>query len=529
VSKRFHDRYQLGRYLGEGASGHVREAICHSTGAMCAVKVLESRTSENSSSECCTSSTEMIAIIKHEVRIWKLSCDDDHVVKLWETFFEPHTYYLIMERCGPTVMDTLKATPFVDEALLGDTLREMLLGIVHLHQRKIVHRDIKPDNFLYGGPNNEVIKLCDFGLSEIMPEVGFLSGICGTDPYMSPEMVGHQKYTYKTDVWSLGASSYIMLYGDYPYMPAFERNRKTLRSCIAYGHPKPIFQTRRHLQHLTRSAEATSFCQSLLERHPDDRLTSEQCALMSFAFFAKEGADEVRRSRRIGRESSSPSKRGEKEEHPCTHQNPVLLGSKTTASMASNKDAPSLPITTKAEKVSQEVGEGLSSPGDASQRSLLEVKSPILTPEKRNTGFSAPKRTDGSDRSKSSSTALVTRAPSPSLAVGGGAVGDGTRRKTSPITPSWSVTGCAGVVGPLGATSRQQTVAASAHASAPGKHCEEGDGVDDIIENDQVVCQKLPRQAIAENHMLKRQMIRCDAPKSPSISPPISPTPKNRI
>ena len=79
---------------------------------------------------------------------------------------------------------------------------------MYLHRVKHqVHRDIKPANILVS--SSGAVKLSDFGISK---ELGMTIGLCntflGTMIYMSPERIYGKKYSYSSDIWSLG----LMLY-----------------------------------------------------------------------------------------------------------------------------------------------------------------------------------------------------------------------------------------------------------------------------------------------------------------------------
>ena len=79
-----------------------------------------------------------------------------------------------------------------------------------------MHRDIKPDNikFFKGKPT-----LIDFGFACQLPngEKTILHESVGTPSYMSPEMLQHKSYTYKSDIWSLGVVLYELLFGKLPW------------------------------------------------------------------------------------------------------------------------------------------------------------------------------------------------------------------------------------------------------------------------------------------------------------------------
>ncbi|KAB8295090.1 hypothetical protein EYC80_007028 [Monilinia laxa] len=66
----------------------------------------------------------------------------------------------------------------------------------------ILHRDLKPENIFLGEGNS--VKLGDFGLSKLMESHDFASTYVGTPFYMSPEICAAERYTLKSDIWSLG-------------------------------------------------------------------------------------------------------------------------------------------------------------------------------------------------------------------------------------------------------------------------------------------------------------------------------------
>ena len=103
--------------------------------------------------------------------------------------------------------------------LKEEELREVvsccLLGLSYLHNRNVMHRDIKPDNLFIS--ENGVIKLGDFGLAvQLDHSCSRRNTMCGTSWYMGPE-VYEEEACLKSDVWSLGISVIEMAESENPF------------------------------------------------------------------------------------------------------------------------------------------------------------------------------------------------------------------------------------------------------------------------------------------------------------------------
>ncbi|KAM6482853.1 kinase-like domain-containing protein [Trichoderma sp. SZMC 28011] len=79
----------------------------------------------------------------------------------------------------------------------------------------ILHRDLKPENIFLGEDNS--VKLGDFGLSKMIKSQDFASTYVGTPFYMSPEICAAEKYTLKSDIWSLGCIIYELCAREPPF------------------------------------------------------------------------------------------------------------------------------------------------------------------------------------------------------------------------------------------------------------------------------------------------------------------------
>jgi serine/threonine protein kinase len=204
-----------------------------------------------------------------EVAAWTAVSGYEHCVQLFETFWEQRFCFMVMEECRCSVLQELDDIANVSE---GDTARvfhEMLLGVAHLHDKGFVHRDIKPANFLLGDSQGDVVKLCDFGLAIALPRHGKLYGTCGTAPYKAPEMLKGCGYLEKVDVWSLGVTAYLILFGEFPYVPQMSGQR--FEEVVLKGEPSPTYD--RGTDCNVPSSQATDFVRAMLCRSVRGRCT----------------------------------------------------------------------------------------------------------------------------------------------------------------------------------------------------------------------------------------------------------------
>lgn len=83
----------------------------------------------------------------------------------------------------------------------------MCLAVKHVHDRKILHRDIKAQNVFM--VKNGLLKLGDFGIARVLNQTSEMAAtVVGTPYYLSPEIVQSNKYGFPTDIWSLGVLLY---------------------------------------------------------------------------------------------------------------------------------------------------------------------------------------------------------------------------------------------------------------------------------------------------------------------------------
>lgn len=93
-------------------------------------------------------------------------------------------------------------------------VEQILHGLMYLHERNVVHRDLKGENMLVG--DGDILKLADFGTSRELNTQGARS-VAGTAQFMAPEVITCVGHTHKADIWSLGCCCIEMLTGKPPF------------------------------------------------------------------------------------------------------------------------------------------------------------------------------------------------------------------------------------------------------------------------------------------------------------------------
>ena len=150
--------------------------------------------------------------------------ESDHVMKLYDVYQNKWLKIMVMEFCnGGTLSEEITSRNRIPERQAIDILKQIIIGIAviylliqGMHEKNIVHRDLKTDNIM---SHNGVYKIVDLGFAKMIPNEEMYGTVLGTIITMAPEVMKKEKYGLKADIWSIGVIFYEMIYGRLPYEP----------------------------------------------------------------------------------------------------------------------------------------------------------------------------------------------------------------------------------------------------------------------------------------------------------------------
>jgi len=180
----------------------------------------------------------------------------------------------------------VRDVPDLNEHSFSKLAFQMVSALKHLHASRVVHRDVKPDNFLVGGKAGDTVKLCDFGLAAFLPFHGKLTGLVGTAPFMCPEMIIDDWCDEKADIWSLGVTVYAFFFGNFPYVSK-DGTKEGMTKAIVKGRT-PKFESCGQRK-ISYSSSAIAFVTALLQRDAGERPSAEEVLKLPYVAMPTRG------------------------------------------------------------------------------------------------------------------------------------------------------------------------------------------------------------------------------------------------
>ena len=142
--------------------------------------------------------------------------DNPHIIKLVKTFKDNNFIYFLFEYIDGISLKKyikLKKQKTIEE--IQFFCANILIALDYIHKKKILHRDIRPENLIIN--KNGYLKLIDFDLSKILYDKDYTKTIIGIPYYLAPEIIMGKGYSYSADYWSFGVSIYEIYFDCLPF------------------------------------------------------------------------------------------------------------------------------------------------------------------------------------------------------------------------------------------------------------------------------------------------------------------------
>uniref|UniRef100_A0A4W5MH28 non-specific serine/threonine protein kinase n=1 Tax=Hucho hucho TaxID=62062 RepID=A0A4W5MH28_9TELE len=144
-----------------------------------------------------------------------------HLVRLLDTYETPSSYALVLEMVDQgRLLDYIVSWGNLTEEKVASYLRNILEALHYLHNCRIAHLDLKPENLLvsHTSSGQPVVKLTDFGDAVQLNSAHYIHPLLGSPEFASPELVLGEPAALTSDLWSLGVVTYVLLSGASPFL-----------------------------------------------------------------------------------------------------------------------------------------------------------------------------------------------------------------------------------------------------------------------------------------------------------------------
>lgn len=197
------------------------------------------------------------------------------IVRFYASFLEKEDFCIVTEYCEGGDLDyhlqQLKDRGLaMPEGHVMEWFIQLLLGVTYLHERLVLHRDLKTKNIFL---KNGTLKIGDFGVSRVLVPSDLATTITGTASYMSPEIFTRNGYNSKSDIWSMGC----ILYELCTFRHVFDCPRWIKLVSMIVNDPCPNLPSR-------YSPELNHILQRMLSKDPELRPSAKD--ILNFPYVA---------------------------------------------------------------------------------------------------------------------------------------------------------------------------------------------------------------------------------------------------
>jgi serine/threonine-protein kinase len=278
------EKYRIREVLGEGGMGTVFEALHEQLGNLVAIKILRPSQLQN---------VDAVRRFHQEARA-AARIGHPNICEVYDVgTLDDGRPYLVMERLrGATLADRIQTKGGLPVEQAVDTLTQVLSGLHAAHEKRIIHRDVKPENVFLservGCP--PLAKILDFGVSKVIEQQTEASGfgdidstragvVLGTPFYLAPEQAREDRnLDARVDLYACGVMLYEALTGRRPFDAP---NYHALVLAILTSTPRPAREIRPDLP-----PRFERILEKAMHRHPDERYQTAlefQAALQQYS------------------------------------------------------------------------------------------------------------------------------------------------------------------------------------------------------------------------------------------------------
>ncbi len=193
-----------------------------------------------------------------------LKIDHPFIVKLVKCLKDDKNIFFLLEYIkGKELFDVIRDIGFLNKEQTNFYIASMMVAVQYLHERKIIYRDIKPENIII--EKNGYLKLIDFGTAKEIEDR--TKTIIGTPHYMAPEIFTGEGYSFQVDFWSISICMYEFICGEVPFG---ERDEDPMEIYFSIINKTLIFPTK----YVVIDKEFKNIMKKMLDKNPSYRLSN---------------------------------------------------------------------------------------------------------------------------------------------------------------------------------------------------------------------------------------------------------------
>jgi len=266
----FDKQWKRKESIGKGAFGKVIKCVRRSDKFVGAAKIIKRGKLVDAKGETDACHLEEAVILS---RIRHRNC-----IKIVDYYLTDYHLFIVTDYCegGSIYEDFIEKKMVYPERKCLLILQQVIDAVFYLHEKEILHGDIKPANLLYETKDQLVVKLADFGTAKCCKKDQHMYGLMGTEHFMAPEVYVKKKYNQKCDIFSLGVTMFALLCGFFPFkVRIFEKEK----------HQKRVMQSLNDVAFQKVSRPTAMLVGEMLEFDPNLRLSAFETKVQANALF----------------------------------------------------------------------------------------------------------------------------------------------------------------------------------------------------------------------------------------------------